>query len=82
VLRSYVDRRIYCRVYQGVYCLQRGTIHRRQWRSWKVHNNIGEMVMAMVRIGEHVKTMGGQTAAVFFAEEIESVIVVIGIGIW
>ena len=59
-----------------MYCLQRGTIHRRQWQSWKAHDNIGEMVTAMLRIGKHVQTMGGQTATVVFAEEIES-----GIGI-
>ena len=46
---------------------------------WKVYDNIEEMVMATVRMGEHVQTMGKQAATVVFAEVIASVI---AIAIW
>ena len=58
--------------------LQRGTIHRRQWQSWKAHEDIEEMVMATVQMGEYVQTMS-EAAAVVFAEVIASVI---AIAIW
>jgi hypothetical protein len=75
VLRSYIDHRIYRRVY----CLQRGTIHRRWWQSWKAHENFEEMVMATVQMGAHVQTMGREAATVVFAEVIASVT---AIAIW
>ena len=58
---------VHC-VYGRVICLQRGTIHRRQWQSWKAHGNIEEMVMVTVRMGEHVQTMGRQAATVVLSE--------------
>jgi hypothetical protein len=81
VLRSHID---HC-VYRRVFCLQRGTIHRRQWQLRKVHEDVEEMVMATVHMGEYVQTMGrpgpsGREAAIpVFSEVIASVI---GIGIW
>ena len=47
-----------------VHDLQRGTIRRWQWQSWKAHDHIEEMVMATVLRGEHVQTMGRQAATV------------------
>jgi hypothetical protein len=44
-----------------------------------VYENLEEMVMATVRMGEHVQTMGRQAATVVFAEVIASVI---AIAIW
>jgi hypothetical protein len=60
-------------VYGRMFCLQRETIHRRQWQSWKAHNNLEEMVMATVRIGENVQTMGREAVT---AEVIASVIAI------
>jgi hypothetical protein len=75
VLRSHID---HC-LYRRVFCLQRGTIHRQQWQSWKAHENVEEMVMATVHMGEYVQTM--EAAIVVFAEVIASVIA-IAIAIW
>jgi hypothetical protein len=55
--------------------LQTGTIHRRQWQLWKSHDDIGEMVMGTVQVGEYVQTMGRQAATVAFPEVIASVFV-------
>jgi len=63
-------------MYGCVYSLQRGTIHRRQWQSWKAHNEIEEMVMAIVQMGEYVQTMGREAGTVVFAELIASVNVI------
>ena len=50
--------------------LQRGTIHRRQWRLWKAYGDVEEMVMTTVQMGEYVQTMGREAAIVVFAEMI------------
>jgi hypothetical protein len=55
-------------------CLQRGTIHRRQWHLMKSHGDIGEMAMATVQVGEYVQTMDRQAATVAFPEVIASAI--------
>jgi len=47
-----------------LFCLQRGTIHQSQWQSWKAHENVEEMVMATVQMGEYVQTMGREAATV------------------
>jgi hypothetical protein len=39
-----------------------------------VHENIEEMVMAAIQMGEYVQTMGRQVATVVLAEVIASVI--------
>ena len=56
--------------------LQRGTIRRRRWHLGKVHEHVEEMVMATVRVGEHVRTMGRQAATVVLPEVIASEIVI------
>jgi hypothetical protein len=56
-----------------MFYLQRGTIHRQQWQSWKGHERIEEMVMATVRIEENVQTMGREAVT---AEVIASVIAI------
>jgi hypothetical protein len=56
--------------------LQKGTIHRQQWQSWKGHEYIEEMVMATVRIWEHVQTMGREALTAVSAEVIASVIAI------
>jgi hypothetical protein len=64
--------------------LQRGTIRRRRWHSWKVHgHSIEVMVMATVRMKEHVQTMGRQAATVVFpdSEVLASVIVIASWGV-
>jgi hypothetical protein len=55
---------------------QRGTIHQRQWHSWKSYDDVGEMVVAtaIVQIGEYVQTIGRQAATVVFPKVIVSVI--------
>ena len=67
--RSHIDHYV---VYGHVFCLQKRTIHRRQWQSWKAHEkkNIEEMVMATVLIGEYVQTMGREAASAVFPEVI------------
>ena len=65
--RSHIDHCIYGLVHN----LQRGTIHRRQWHSWKVHEHIQEMVMETVQMGEYVRTnetVGREAAIVVFAD--------------
>ena len=66
--------------------LQRGTIRRWWWHSWKVHRHVEEMdqmVTATVRLGEHRQTMGRQAATVVFSEMIASVIAIaIAIASW
>jgi hypothetical protein len=42
----------------------------------KVYENIEDMVMGTVRMGEHVQTMGRQAATVVFAGVIASVIAI------
>ena len=71
MLRSHIDHCVYGR--HSVFCLQRGTIHRRQWQSWKAHEDIEKMVMAAVQMGEYVQTMGREAAIVVFAGVIASV---------
>jgi hypothetical protein len=56
-----------------MFCPQRGTIHLRQWQSWKAHDNVEEMVMTTVRIEENVQTMGREAVT---AEVIASVIAI------
>ena len=66
--RSHIDHCVY---YRRVFYLQRGTIHRWQWHSWKVHGHIEEMVMETVQMGEHVRTnetVGIEAAIVVFAD--------------
>ena len=65
MLRLYIDHCVYGRMY----CLQRGTIHQRQWESWKAHEHAEEMEMAIFQMGKYyVQTMGSrQTATVVFA---------------
>jgi hypothetical protein len=70
VLRSNIDHCVYGRHF----CLQRGIIHLRQWQSWEVHEDIEEMVMAAVQMGEYVQTMGREAATVVFAGVIACVI--------
>ena len=41
-----------------------------------MHEHVEEMVMATVRVGEHVRTMGRQAATVVFLEVIASVIAI------
>ena len=53
-----------------MYCLQRGIIHRRQWQSWKAHENVEEMVMAIFQGKYYVQTMDSEVATVVFAETI------------
>ena len=43
---------------------------------WKVYDHVEEMAMVTVRMGEHVQTMGGQTATVVFAEVIAMIAMV------
>jgi hypothetical protein len=75
VLRSYIDHSVSRRVF----CLQRGTIHRRQWQSWKAHENVEEMVMATIQMGKYVQTMGREAATVVLADVIADGI---AIAIW
>ena len=73
--RSHID---HC-VYRLVPNLQRGTIHRWQWHSWKVHGHLEEMVMETVQMGEYVRTnetVGGEAAIVEFADSEVSVSVI------
>ena len=42
--------------------LRRGTTRQQLWHSWKVNDNCEEMVMATVRLGDYVQTMGRQAA--------------------
>jgi hypothetical protein len=72
-LRSHIDHSANRRVF----CLQTGTIHRRRWQSWKAHEDIEELVMATVQMGEYMQTMGREAATVVFAE-----VIVIAIAIW
>ena len=72
MLRSHIDRCVYGRVF----CLQRGTIHRRQWPSWKAHENLEEMAIATVRRGERVQTMGKRAATAVLPEVIAVAIVI------
>jgi hypothetical protein len=69
-LRSHIDH--YLETWIRVHNLQRGAIRRRY--SWKVHEILEEMVMATVRMGEHVQTMGRQAATVVVPEVIAIVI--------
>jgi hypothetical protein len=75
VLRIHTDRCLQSRVHNP----QRGTIRWRQSQSRSAHDNIGEMVTATVRIGEHGQTMCRPAAAVDCSEEFA---VAVGIGIW
>jgi len=59
-----------------VHNLQRGTIRRRRWRSWKEHETVEEMEMATFRMGEHAQTMRRRAATVVFPEVIASVIAI------
>jgi hypothetical protein len=72
VLRSHIDHCL--ETWIRVHNLQRGTIRRRRWHSWKVHENLEEMVIATVRMRGRVQTMGRQVATVVFPEVIASVI--------
>jgi len=54
VLRSHIHRSGKSRSHN----LQKETVRRGQWQSWKANDYIEEMVMASVLIGEHVQTMG------------------------
>ena len=74
MLRSDIDHCL--ETWLCVQNLQRGTIRRRQWHSWKAHENIEKMLMATVQVGEYVKTMGREEATVVFAEVIASVIAI------
>jgi hypothetical protein len=66
-----------------VHNLQRGTIRRRRWHSWKVNEHFEEMVMTIVRVGEHVQTMGKHSATVVFPQAIGSVIaIVVAVASW
>ncbi len=65
MLRTHIDRYVESHVHN----LQRERVRRGQWRSWKAHDQIEEMVMVSVLVGEHVQTMGRQAATVAFAEE-------------
>jgi hypothetical protein len=76
VLISHIN---HCLKSRSIHNLQRVTTRRRRWHLWKVYDNIEELVMATVRMGEHVQTMGKQAATVVFAEVIASVI---AIAIW
>jgi hypothetical protein len=75
VLRIHTNRCLQSRVHN----LQRGTIRWQQWRSRSMHDNIGGMVTATARIGEH-----GQTTCRLAADfdSSEEGTVVIGIEIW
>ncbi len=64
MLRSHIG---HC-IYGCVFCLQRGTIHRRQWEWWKAHDDVEEMIIAIVQMGDYVQTMGRETATVVFVE--------------
>lgn len=48
--------------------LQKGTIRRWGSHSQKVHKHFEGTVMATVRMGEHVQTMGRQAVSVVFPE--------------
>jgi hypothetical protein len=78
VLRTHIN---YCSETRDcLYNLQRGTIRWRRWHSWKEHgHSIEEMVLATVRMGEHVRTMGRQAATVVFPDSkvLASVIVIV-----
>jgi hypothetical protein len=50
-----------------MFCLQGGTIDRRQWQSWKAHEDFEEVVMAIVQMGEYVQTMGWEAVTAVFA---------------
>jgi hypothetical protein len=74
VLKSHIDHCL--ETWLCVHNLQKGTIRQRQWDSLKAHDNVEEMVTAIVQVGEHVQTMGREVATVVFAEEIASVIAI------
>ena len=71
-MRSYIDHCVYGHRHGRVLCLQRGTIHRRQWQLWKVHEGFEEMVTATVRIGVYVQTMGRVVSAEVIAMAVGS----------
>jgi hypothetical protein len=52
MLRSHIDHCL--ETWLCIQNLQRGTIRRRQWQSWKAHGTIEEMVMATVQMGEYM----------------------------
>jgi hypothetical protein len=62
VLRTHIGRGLHSQVHN----LQRGETRRRQLQaqSWSAYKSLEEMVMATVRIEEHVQTMCRQAAAV------------------
>jgi hypothetical protein len=68
VLRSHIDHCL--ETWICVHNLQRGTIRRRGWHSWKVHEPFEERVTAIVRTGKHVQTMGRQAVTVVFPDVI------------
>jgi hypothetical protein len=80
VLRSRIDHCL--ETWICVHNLQREAIRWRRWHSWKVHKHFDEMVMATVRMGEHVQTMGRQAATVVFPEVIAGVIVIVIASWW
>ena len=43
---------------------------------WKAHEDVEEMVMATVQMGEYVQTTGGNAETVVFAEVIASVVAI------
>ena len=72
MLRSHINHCLYGHRHGRVLCLQRGTIHRRQWQLWKAHEDVEEMVTAIVRIGEYVRTMGRVVSAEVIAMAVGS----------
>ena len=74
MLRLHIDHFLETR--SCVQDLQRGTIRRRQWQSWKAHEKVEEMATATVRMGEYVQTMDREAAAVVFAEVIAILIAI------
>jgi hypothetical protein len=74
VLISHIDHCL--KPWKRVHNLQRGTTRWRRWHLWKVYENIEEMVMATVQMGEYVQTMGRRAAIVGIAGVIASVIVI------
>jgi len=48
VLRTHIDRCVESRMHN----LQRGTTRQRQWQSWKAHDEIEEMAIATVLMGD------------------------------
>ena len=69
----YNSRELWCAWKQGQALLRRGmdnthniimVLHGllRRWHLWKVHDDLEEMVMATVQMGDYVQTMGRQAA--------------------